>query len=153
MNLQEWRQGTRRKWTAPSGLEVEFDTRFGIFDLAATGEIPQVLLAAAERSEDGEIEVDTASLFQNVPDLIRAAEALIKASWVEPRVTAEPGAETVTLAEIPAGDKVAFFTEAVDASGTEGLASFRGENGQPGSPVPAGADVQSQAEPDSGRPE
>lgn len=124
MNVQEWRKSKIVSGTLPSGLEIVFKKNVKIEAIFGTGDVPTPLLAMATGAANGETSNQDA--VKQLPALIALADSMIKETWVSPLVTDEPTDDTVTLAEIDDGDKIAFFTYM--ANNLEGLGeakSFR----------------------------
>lgn len=121
MNLGAWRE-SRQVVLKLDGLDLQF-RRLSLLDMATSGNVPAPLTGLVQEMIDGK-----ASIGANLAEWREYApvidQMVIAASVGEPRVTAEPGPESVGVGEIPFELKVRVFN-ALTSSGE--LRPFRPE--------------------------
>lgn len=133
MDLQEWRaqRAQGEDATLPSGLEVQL-RRVDVLDLAARGEIPQVLQALMADS------LKTGGKMTSDVDLGEVSKMLDVVAGA-----ALAGPVGLDVAELPFLDKMAIFQWA--AEGAAKLQPFRRAQAQPVESTPAGQRVRRKA--------
>lgn len=112
-NLAEWRSARTHELELPSGLTATVRD-VDITDLALTGRIPNslmdVFVSAAEQTSEADAEKMAGdAIAKNAADFGRMLDAVTRAAFVSPRIGDVADDETVTVDEIPMGDKLFLF--------------------------------------------
>ena len=112
-NLAEWRSARTHELELPSGLTATVRD-VDITDLALTGRIPNSLMdvfvsAAEQKSEADAEKMAGDAIAKNAADFGRMLDAVTRAAFVSPRIGDVADDETVTVDEIPMGDKLFLF--------------------------------------------
>lgn len=108
-NLAEWRAGRLHDHTLPSGLEVKLRD-VTMTDLMMTGRLPAPIFdLVKEAAERGDADVDLKEVSKNAADFNAMLNLLTELCLVEPRLGEVADDEHLTLAEIPADDKMEIF--------------------------------------------
>lgn len=108
-SLAEWRAGRVQSLDLPSGLTVTVRD-VSMTDLLLSGKLPPAFADFAEQAnKNGANSIDLKELMANAADFTKMLDTLVTLALVEPKIGEFADDETVTLAEIPSGDKMAVF--------------------------------------------
>ena len=109
-DIKAWRETLTQEYTLPSGNVARL-RRVGLIDLAEQGGIPEELSGQVDAIL--KLQVQQGSLPRlSLADLKRFAGAVnlvVKACFVEPRVTDAPGEDCLGVTEIPFVDRAEVF--------------------------------------------
>lgn len=147
--LDLWREklNATEEIELPSGPAV-VRAHVTVLDLAAAGQIPTTLLTELDdlnRKTKGDPAKAGADLLTKI---MPALDALVLAALVDPPVTRDGGADSLSLAEVPMVDKLALFARLNGAADT--LRPFRGQEGQSDGASHSGNGVSPTSEPVTG---
>ncbi|HLB47277.1 MAG TPA: hypothetical protein VJL59_09765 [Anaerolineales bacterium] len=139
MNLAEWRAKQRagELLTLPSGLEVTA-RKVGLYELAATGEIPQTLWVTRDRmAREGWKPQDLAE-FMPMFDLV------VEKCMLKPAIAETEDDDHISLKEMPVLDRMFIFSWANGEASA--LVPFPGQPAVSLADAPGGDHVWSEAE-------
>lgn len=131
--LTEWRATRQRVWSLPAcGLEVT-TRKVDLFELVASGQIPETLDALAKRAANVGFGLEDIQEFMPLIDLT------VKLCLVAPPLGEQADEAHVLLTEIPISDRMAIFNWANGEA--TALAPFRSQPPADVEPAPTGDDV------------
>jgi hypothetical protein len=124
-NLTTLRAALVQEYELPGGVAARLK-RVGLMDLAERGEIPDTLSGVVVEL----LQRNKAPLsLEEMKRYAGAVNLVVKACFVEPRVTDEPTEETLGVGELPFALRLEIYQWANDAS--QRLRPFRGESPGP----------------------
>ena len=143
--LEQWRE----KLEATEEIELSVGpavirSNVSLFDMVATGHIPQTLLLGAHDATKGKNgEVDEAALqrmgLEKLPQLLPGLDALAITVFVDPPVSKDGDDNSLPVSAIPTLDKLTIFNYL--NRGAEALRPFRGKEGEPAGTSRTGDDL------------
>ena len=133
-NIAKWRASRTHTLTLDSGLELTVRDST-IMDLVVTGNIPQTMLDMIVAEADGKTQVDLSKL-KSSKDFGALINEMVKIVVLEPRITDQPGDETIGLDELSGADKMQIFNWANREVGA--AKAFPERQLQPVAAAPAG---------------